>query len=67
LRKLPDQDKYICRIYHDRPDDCKHYPVNIEQMVMDECEMLEVRDLADSNQAQSTLDKIMSDSRPPYR
>ena len=50
----------------DRPDDCRHYPVNINQMVMDECEMLEVRDLANPKQAQSKLDKIMSESRPPY-
>jgi Fe-S-cluster containining protein len=67
LRKLPNQEKYRCRIYHDRPDDCKHYPVNIEQMVVDECEMLEVRDLANPKQAQIKLDTIMSDSRPPYR
>jgi Fe-S-cluster containining protein len=66
LRKLPKQNKYICRIYHDRPDDCRHYPVNIEQMVVDECEMLEVRDLTDPKQAQMKLDKIMADSRPPY-
>ena len=32
LTKLPDQNKYICDIYHDRPDDCKFYPVTIEQM-----------------------------------
>jgi hypothetical protein len=36
-------------------------------MVMDECEMLEARDLADPNQAQRKLDTIMSESRPPYR
>jgi Fe-S-cluster containining protein len=65
LSKLPDQEKYICRIYHDRPDDCKHYPVEIDQMVRDECEMLEVRDLANPKQAQRKLDIIMSDSRPP--
>lgn len=67
LRKLPNREKYICRIYHDRPDDCKQYPVNISEMVVDECEMLEVRDLADPNRAQAALDKIMTDSRPPYR
>ncbi len=36
LRKLPDQEKYICDIYYDRPDDCKHYPVTVEQMMNDE-------------------------------
>ena len=67
LRKLPNQEKYICRIYHDRPDDCRHYPVNIDQMISDDCEMLERRDLANPDKAQSKLDKIMSDSRPAYR
>lgn len=65
LQKLPDQDKYICRIYYDRPDDCRYYPVDIEQMLRDECEMLEPRDLANPKQAQKTLDLLMADSRPP--
>jgi uncharacterized protein len=65
LRKLPNQKKYICRIYYDRPDDCKYYPVNIEQMVRDECEMLDARDLLNPKKAQRTLDSLMSDSRPP--
>ena len=65
LRKVRNQDKYICRIYHDRPEDCRHYPVTISEMVRDECEMLEVRDLEDPAKAQRRLDQIMSDSRPP--
>jgi Fe-S-cluster containining protein len=65
LRKLPGQAKYNCRIYYDRPDDCKHYPVDIEQMLRDDCEMLEPRDLANPKQAQEKLDKLMADSRPP--
>ena len=65
LRKVPDQAKYTCDIYHDRPDDCKHYPVTIEQMVSDRCEMLEVQDLAKPKQAQRNLDRMMTDSRPP--
>jgi Fe-S-cluster containining protein len=65
LQKLPNQDKYICDIYYDRPEDCKQYPVNIKQMVKDDCEMLERRDLADLKKAQRTLDILMSDSRPP--
>ena len=65
LRKLPNQNKYICRIYYDRPDDCKYYPVNIDQMVRDECEMLEARDLPNPKQAQRALDNLMADSRPP--
>lgn len=65
LQKLRNQEKYICRIYYDRPDDCKYYPVTINQMVRDECEMLETRDMADPKQAQITLDNLMADSRPP--
>ena len=64
LRQLPDQGKYVCDIYYDRPDDCKHYPVTIEQMIKDECEMLEAQDLANPKQAQSVLDKLMADCRP---
>ena len=64
LRQLPNQDKYICDIYYDRPDDCKHYPVTIDQMVKDECEILEVKDLAKPKQAQKALDRLMIDSRP---
>lgn len=56
--------KYICDIYHDRPEDCRHYPVTIEQMLKDECEMLEVQDLNNLNRAQKDVDRIMSDSRP---
>lgn len=65
LQKLPEQDKYICRIYDDRPDDCRYYPVDIAQMLRDECEMLEPRDLANPTRAQKALDLLMSDSRPP--
>ena len=63
LRKIPDQDKYSCDIYFDRPDDCKFYPASIADMIKDECEMLEPRDLANPKQAQKTLDKLMADSR----
>ncbi len=64
LRQVPDQDKYTCDIYQDRPDDCKHYPVTVDQMVQDECEMLEISDLTKPEQAQKTLDEMMIDSRP---
>ena len=66
LRKLPNENKFICDIYYDRPDDCKFYPVTIEQMINDECEMLETRDLTKPEQAQKTLDKLMAESRPPF-
>ena len=65
LELIPDTGKYGCGIYHDRPIDCRQYPVTIEQMVQDECEMLEVRDLISPKQAQNALDRIMADSRPP--
>ena len=66
LNKLPNENKYTCDIYYDRPDDCKYYPVSIGDMIKDECEMLEKRDLKNPKQAQKTLDKLMAESRPPY-
>jgi Fe-S-cluster containining protein len=45
LRKLPRQHKYKCRIYDVRPNACRGYPVDIEQMVRDGCELLEEGDL----------------------
>lgn len=65
LRKSPDQSLYTCDIYYDRPDDCKYYPVTVEKMIEDDCEMLELRDLANPKRAQKALDKLMADSRPP--
>ena len=56
---------YTCDIYFDRPDDCKFYPVTINQMIDDACEMLEPRDMESPEIAQTALDKLMSDSRPP--
>lgn len=58
--------KYCCRIYHDRPEDCRHYPTSIAEMARDGCEMLDVRDLDAPAEAQTALDKLMADSRPPY-
>lgn len=66
LRQDPLTQLYTCDIYFDRPDDCKYYPVTIEQMVNDDCEMLEAGDLDDTKKAQTQLDNIMADSRPPY-
>ena len=65
LRRSADSRKTTCDIYDDRPEDCRHYPVDIAQMVQDGCEMLEPRDLADLRRAQRKLDEIMMDSRPP--
>jgi len=57
--------KYGCRIYHDRPQDCSHYPVSIPDMVRDGCEMMEIADIDAPKEAQITLDQLMADSRPP--
>lgn len=67
LRKEPNQAKYTCDIYFDRPEDCRFYPTRIDEMVEDECEMIEPRDLLDTTKAQKDLDIIMSDSRPSAR
>ena len=70
LREAPSKEAgqviYTCDIYYDRPEECKHYPVTIEQMINDDCEMLEPQDLAKPKHAQKTLDKLMFDSRPPF-
>ncbi len=58
-------EKTTCDIYFDRPEDCRHYPVDIAQMVRDDCEMLEASDLKDHRRAQKKLDAIMIDVRPP--
>lgn len=60
LEKLPDQNKFTCTIYDDRPDDCKSYPVLIEDMIKDGCEMLEKQDLNHPKQAQKILDTLMA-------
>ncbi len=54
---------YHCEIYEDRPADCRHYPITIEQMIQDECEMLEVQDLSNARQAQARLDRLMANDR----
>ena len=59
------QKKYTCSIYLDRPEDCRHYPSLITEMIRDECEMIEVKDLEDFNKAQIKLDLLMQDSSPP--
>ena len=64
LNKVPGQNKYLCDIYLDRPEDCRFYPTLIDEMIRDECEMIESRDLLDTKKAQNNLDIIMSDSRP---
>ena len=57
-------DKYTCSIYLSRPEDCRHYPSLISEMIRDECEMIEIVDLENHKQAQKKLDYLMRDSRP---
>ena len=65
LQKSADKSHYTCTIYEVRPEDCRHYPVDIAQMISDDCEMLQQRALVDLKRAQKTLDTLMIDSRPP--
>lgn len=57
------QDKYTCSIYLDRPEDCRHYPSLINEMIHDECEMIDAVDLSNPKKAQAKLDILMKDSR----
>ncbi len=59
-----EQLKVSCDIYHDRPDDCRIYPVTIAEMINDGCEMIEKKDLSNPKQALKALDILMIDSRP---
>ena len=65
LQCAPDGVTYSCAIYLVRPEDCRVYPVAVEDMIKDGCEMLEPSDMTDPERAQRTLDRLMSDSRPP--
>lgn len=65
LQKSPDGKKFTCEIYDVRPEDCRLYPTDIAEMIRDECEMIERRDLVDLRRAQRKLDEIMVDNRPP--
>ncbi len=65
LRRSQDGRSFSCDIYDVRPEDCRHYPANVAEMIRDDCEMLEKRDLNDLRRAQTRLDEIMIDSRPP--
>jgi len=56
---------YTCSIYLDRPEDCRHYPRLIAEMIRDECEMIEAIDIENPKKSQIALDLLMQDSRPP--
>ncbi len=54
--------QYHCKIYEQRPDDCRLYPSNISEMIIDECEMIEKKDRLNLKQAQIKLNDLMEDS-----
>ena len=45
LDKLPSQEKYECQIHDVRPEVCRDYPIDFDQMIDLDCEMLEAGDL----------------------
>ena len=63
LRKLPKKERYKCRIHDVRPEICRGYPVDIDQMISDGCEMLEDSDLDKSrNQLLAELQRLRNAS-----
>ncbi len=59
LIKSNHTNQFFCKIYNDRPEDCVSYPSNISEMIRDECEMLEEKDIKNPKQAQKELDLMM--------
>lgn len=55
--------RYTCSIYLDRPEDCRHYPSLVSEMIRDECEMIELVDIENPKQAEKKLNIMMADSR----
>jgi len=53
-----EKDKYTCSIYLDRPDDCRQYPSLLNEMIRDECEMIEITDLDNPKKAQMELERL---------
>lgn len=53
---------YTCAIYFDRPEDCRVYPANVDEMLNDDCEMLEPRDLLDLKKAQQEFELKYKDN-----
>lgn len=61
-RKKTNQSQYTCAIYFDRPEDCRIYPANVDEMLIDECEMLEPKDLNEIKLAQVEFELKFKDS-----
>ncbi|MBU2870582.1 YkgJ family cysteine cluster protein [Colwellia sp. E2M01] len=47
---------YTCSIYINRPEDCRVYPSLITEMIKDDCEMIEITDLNNLDQAQTLIE-----------
>jgi len=67
LKKVPAKPpstrvQYHCDIYEHRPDDCRFYPSTLSEMILDECEMIEPKDIKNPKQAHISLASIMEDS-----
>lgn len=67
LTKDKQSEQYFCDIYYDRPEDCRLYPTSIAEMIRDGCEMIEATDITNPSRAQTLLDKLMEDDRPPLQ
>ncbi len=57
----------LCSIYEQRPEDCRYYPSTISEMVRDECEMIELKDMRNPRQARKDLRTLMSDSHSTFK
>ena len=45
------ENKYTRSIHLDKPEDCRHYPSLIAEMIRDQCEMVEVIDLENTEES----------------
>ncbi len=63
LYQDPTGRRQLCRIYEQRPEDCRLYPSSVAEMIRDDCEMIEPKDLRNSKQAEKELAVLMADSR----
>ena len=62
LKPTEDSKVFHCEIYYDRPNDCRYYPSTLDEMIRDECEMIQPKDLRQPKQAVKDLEFIMKDS-----
>lgn len=58
LTEVPGSSVFHCAIYFDRPEDCRIYPATVADMIKDDCEMLEPKDLKNTKLAEIQLSQI---------